>query len=85
MKHIVDLATCYNSAFKQKLTTYKLCMIFERKWVWNYPQLQLVYVSSCVVVVDKVLNKFQWDHLCLIAMAIDGVSSMIGFQVGLTT
>jgi ribulose kinase len=37
------------------------------------------------VVVDKVLNKLQWDHLCLVAIAFDGVSSMIGFQVGLTT
>jgi hypothetical protein len=51
-------------------------------------ELSTITIGICelmCVVVDKVLNKLQWDHVCLVVMAIDGVSSMIGFQVGLTT
>jgi hypothetical protein len=51
-------------------------------------ELSTITIGICefmCVVVDEVSNKVPWDHLCLVAMAIDGVSSMIGFQVGLTT
>jgi hypothetical protein len=51
-------------------------------------QLSTITIGICelmCVAIDKVLIKFQWDHLCLAAMVIDGVSSMIGFQVGLIT
>ncbi len=57
-------------------------------WVKMGMELSTITFGICefmCVVVDKVLNKLQWDHLCLVAIAIDGVSSMIGFQVGLTT
>jgi hypothetical protein len=51
-------------------------------------ELSTITIGICelmCVAIDKELNKLQWDHLCLVAMAIYGVSSMIGFQVGLTT
>ncbi len=57
-------------------------------WVKMGMELSTITFGICelmCVVVDNVLNKLQWDHLCLVAIAFDGVSSMIGFQVGLTT
>ncbi len=57
-------------------------------WVEMGMELSTITIGICelmCVAIDKELNKLQWDHLCLVAMAIYGVSSMIGFQVGLTT